>query len=187
MEKETIRAALSRHNRKSIAPGPGLTPAAVLLPVFCDGRDCFIVVAKRSQNVTFHKGQYCFPGGGVGMKDTDLMATALRESREEIGLRPEDVEILGQLDDQVTTSSYVVSAYVGYIPHPYTFTSDGLEILDVLIVPIAALEEQSNWIEDERTVDGKPWLGPQVNYQGNIIWGATARILKQFVDILGSR
>ncbi|MCX8126509.1 MAG: CoA pyrophosphatase, partial [Dehalococcoidia bacterium] len=147
MDKQTIRQVLASHRKKHAVSG-GLSPAAVIVPVFCEAGECHIVFAKRSQNVAFHKGQYCFPGGRPYAGETSLLATALRESHEEVGIRPEDIEILGELDDQVTTSGYIVTPFVGYLRHPYQLMSDGCEVEEIINIPLSYLLKPENWHQE---------------------------------------
>ncbi|MEW6143090.1 MAG: CoA pyrophosphatase [Chloroflexota bacterium] len=184
MDKQTIRQILTSHEKKRVPSGK-FAPAAVIVPVFCDAEECYIVFAKRSQNVTFHKGQFCFPGGRPHEGETRLLTTALRESHEEVGIKPEDIEILGELDDQVTTSGYIVTPFVGYIRHPYELMSDGCEVEEIINVPLRYLLNPKNW-RQKATPDGQSQVPEYaIDYHGRIIWGATARILRQFLHLLG--
>ena len=119
--KEQIRQALAAREKKVISDS-SLTDSAVLVPLFeKDGR-CHIVFTKRTDHLHHHKGQISFPGGGRHPEDRSMLETALRESREEIGLKESDVEILGELDDAATvTSLYRIVPFVGVIPYPYDF------------------------------------------------------------------
>jgi len=137
--------------------------------------------------VEFHKGQICFPGGTYQPGDTSLLQTALRETEEEIGLKAEDVKILGELDDTITvTSGYVISPFVVFIPHPYLFKVDHREIKQILSVPLSAMMDEANFRqgEDMQTLEGEIIPVYYCEYKGHIIWGATARILKHFTDLL---
>ncbi len=125
----------------------------------------------------FHKGQVCFPGGTREPSDSSLLQTALRETEEEINLKAKDVEILGEFDDNLTlTSNYVISPFVALIPYPYPFKADGREIREIFSVPLSFLMDDANFERDSYAY----------KYKGHVIWGATARILKQFVDLLKS-
>jgi len=149
----------------------------VLIPLFYDHGQYHVLLTERSEEVNFHKGQVCFPGGTREPSDSSLLQTALREAEEEIGLRAEDVEILGELDDSVTlTSNYVISPFVAFIPHPYPFKADGREIREIFPVPLSFFMVEANFRQDSY----------EYEYDGHIIWGATARILKQFIDLLKS-
>jgi 8-oxo-dGTP pyrophosphatase MutT (NUDIX family) len=139
-------------------------------------------VYKRQE---YHKGQVCFPGGGCEEQDKSLLDTALRETFEEIGVRPQDVEILGQLDNMGTvSSSFLITPFVGLIPYPYEFVVNLAEIEEVVEVPISALLDKDNYREEFQIHQGKNHLVCFYQYQGKVIWGATARILKQFLELV---
>jgi len=174
--KQQIAKILRHHKKKKIA-GENLRASAVLIPLFYDHGQYHVLLTERSEEVNFHKGQVCFPGGTREPSDSSLLQTALREVEEEIGLNAEDVEILGEFGDSVTlTSNYVISPFVAFIPHPYPFKADGREIREIFSVPLAFLMDEVNFRQDSC----------EYEYDGHIIWGATAGILKQFVDLLKS-
>jgi len=184
LTKEGIRTALSR--RKKIAcPPEGRTPAAVLIPLFDSGGRCHILFTKRTETVDHHKGQISFPGGGRQWEDSGLHDTALREAWEEIGLDPEQVEILGELDDAATyTSGFVISPFVACIPYPYKFVVNPDEVEELISVPLEVLLDKANFREEPVSIDGIPVQQYYYQYGDKVIWGATARILKQFLDVV---
>ena len=115
------------------------------------------------------------------------MNTALREAREEIGLAPEDVELLGELDDEpTTTSNYIISPFVGVIPYPYNFNLDKWETEELIEVPITALLEKGCFSEGSITQNREEINTYFFKYGDRSIWGATAKILKQFMEIFSS-
>jgi 8-oxo-dGTP pyrophosphatase MutT (NUDIX family) len=174
--KQQIEKILRHHKKKKITD-ENLKASAVLIPLFCNQGQYHILLTERSEEVDFHKGQVCFPGGTREPSDSSLLQTALREAEEEIGLRAEDVEILGEFDDNLTlTSNYVISPFVAFIPHPYPLKADGREIKVIFSVPLSFLMDEANFKQDSYAYE----------YEGYIIWGATAGILKQFVDLLKS-
>jgi len=174
--KQQIEKIL-RHRKKEKITGENLRASAVLIPLFYDQGQCHILFTERSDEVNFHKGQVCFPGGTQESSDSSLLQTALREIEEEISLKAKDVEILGELDDSLTlTSNYVISPFVAFITHPYPFKADGREIKEIFSVPLSFLMDEANFRQDSYDYE----------YEGHIIWGATARILRQFVDLLKS-
>lgn len=184
--KEKIREILSQMEKQTIiltdAP---LAPAAVLLPIYERDDEYYILFTKRTEKVEHHKGQISFPGGVCHEGDRDLRDTALRETFEEIGVRPEDVEILGELDKMGTaTSNFLITPFVGIIPYPYEFTISRDEIEELVEVPISALLDEKNYHEELGVYQGIPYLGSFFDYKGKMIWGATARILKQFLDLV---
>ena len=134
------------------------------------------------EKVKKHRGEISFPGGTREKGDETLLDTALRESTEEIGLLADDVEVLGELDDEVSVkTNYVISPFVGFIPWPYQFQVDGHETEETIEIPISALLNNSSSRQDIR--DGKVVTSYFYNYEGRVIWGATARILNKFLDI----
>ena len=175
--KQQIAKILRRHKKKKIT-GENLRASAVLIPLFYDQGQYHVLFTERSDEVNFHKGQVCFPGGTREPSDASLLQTALRESEEEIALKAKNVEILGELDDSLTlTSNYVISPFVALIPYPYPLKADGREIREIFSVPLSFLMDETNFRQDSYTYE----------YEGHIIWGATARILKQFIDLLKSK
>jgi 8-oxo-dGTP pyrophosphatase MutT (NUDIX family) len=170
---------------KIIISSQKLNKAAVLIPLFCKENEYHIVFTRRSQNVMHHKGQISFPGGKPHPSDSSLRETAIRESWEEIGLNPTDVEIIGELDDTATHSSYFnIAPFVAIIPYPYKFTVNPAEIDEIFDISLLALMNKAQVTEKEVIEDGEPTTEYFYEYQGRIIWGATARILKQLLDSL---
>jgi len=174
--KQQIEKILRHHKKKEIT-GENLKASAVLIPLFYNQGQYHVLFTERSEEVDFHKGQVCFPGGTREPSDSSLLQTALRETEEEISLKAKDIEILGEFDDRVTlTSNYVISPFVALIPHPYPFKADAREIREIFSVPLSFLMDEANFKQDSYAYE----------YEGHIIWGATARILKQFMDLLKS-
>ena len=158
--------------------------SAVLLPIYRQQDEYYLVFTKRTEQVMTHKGQISFPGG-VQEGDETLLDTALRECAEEIGLVADKVTILGRLDDTITqTSHYVISPFVGVIPWRHKFRVNTKEIEEIIEVPISALQNKSCLREETEIINGEVVTSYFYHYQGKVIWGATARILNQFLDIL---
>ncbi len=180
---EDLRNILIHREREVISYLP-FTHAAVLIPLFEKGGGCHILFTKRTQQVKHHKGQISFPGGMFDDEDTDLERTALREAHEEIGLKEEDAQVVGVLDDIVTTTEFIVTPFVGLIPYPYPFQLSEIEIEELIEVPLTALLDPSCF--SERVIDEGEGKRIVYNYQygEHAIWGATALILKQLLDLL---
>lgn len=137
--------------------------------------------------MNFHKGQVCFPGGARQQSDSSLLQTALRETEEEIGLKAKDVEILGELDDSITINTgYIISPFVAFIPYPYPFKANHREIKQIFSVPLSVLMGEANLKQGCQTINNQTFTVYSYEYGGHIIWGATARILKQFTGLLKS-
>ena len=181
--KQRLRQALAQRQKQYIVDSSRV-PAAVLLPIYHKQGQYYILFAKRTDKVKEHKGQIAFPGGTYEERDGTLLSTVLRECSEEIGLKAEVVELLGELDDTTTTgSNYIVSPFVAFIPWPYPFKIDPWEAEEIIEVPISALLDKSNLHQENENINGEVVTSYSYHYQGRVIWGATARILNQFLEI----
>ena len=181
--EQGLKQALSRRRKRHIVDA-SLVPAAVLLPIYYKQDQYYILFTKRTETVKEHKAQISFPGGAYHEGDGTLLNTALRECAEEIGLMADQVEVLGELDDIVTeTSSYIVSPFVGVIPWPYQFKVNGVEVEEIIEVPISALVGKGCLSLETKVIDGKAVTSYFYHYQERVIWGATAKILHQFLGI----
>src|SRR5262245_45701197 len=118
---EEVRTRLAASEREGPEAPPTHRRAGVLVPLFVREGNRWVLLTKRTESVEKHRGQIAFPGGGQEEGDESLYQTALRETEEEVGVRPEDVRYLGDLTPIVTVTDYYVEPYVGAIPHPYPF------------------------------------------------------------------
>ena len=176
--------------RKNLSSGPSKKPvpsnqtlAAVLLPLLLKDSKLHILLTKRTQTVQVHKGQISFPGGVHDTGDESLLATALREAHEEIGLNRQDVEVFGPLEPISTvTSGFLVHTYVGLIPYPYPFQPNSREVAEILIIPFHYLADDGHWSLRSYHVNQNPFESYFISYENHLIWGATARILKIFFE-----
>jgi 8-oxo-dGTP pyrophosphatase MutT (NUDIX family) len=187
---ETIKKTLgSRTPRQIQDPNSESLHAAVLIPLFNENGEHKILFTKRSTQVKTHKGQISFPGGVVEETDQSLRETALREAHEEIGLLKEDVEILGQSDDATTVvSNFIVHPFVGVIPYPYDFRIRPEEVDRIIEVPLKVfLEDDPRYRQNSAEFEGVIYPGSAFQYKGDVIWGATARILEDLIGILKGR
>lgn len=179
-----IRRILRERKRKEIHD-PELTRAAVLLPLFEKEEKLHILLTKRTETVRDHKGQISFPGGAEDAHDADVQATALREAHEEVGLLPEHVNVLGLLDDMVTITNYIVTPAVGIFSYPYPFQTSHKEIAKLLEVPVQSLLVPEKYSEVVQTgYRNKPYVVPFFHYEGEQVWGATGRIIKELLELV---
>ncbi|OGN92034.1 MAG: hypothetical protein A2Z75_02860 [Chloroflexi bacterium RBG_13_50_10] len=187
MTKEKL-ARILRCYRKSKISDVRLKSSAVLMPIFCSEGQYHILFTERSEEVNFHKGQVCFPGGGPQRQDANLLQTALREAEEEINLRAKDVEIMGELDDCITHhSGYVITPFVAFIPYPYPFELNTREVEEIFSVPLSAFTGETNIRYGYHPPEADSASDFAYEYEGHVIWGATARILKRFSELLRSK
>jgi len=180
-----VRKMLSSRKRRMISHPP-FSHAAVLVPLFQKDGNCHLLFTKRSEQVKYHKSEISFPGGVVDEEDRELIHTALREAHEEIGLKESDVQIIGVLDDIVTITEFIVTPIVGLFPYPYPFKVSEGEIAELIEVPLTSLLMEDCLSEREIFRGGQREVVFAYQYGDHVIWGATARILKQFLDLITS-
>lgn len=174
-EPRVIENTESRHSHSS-----------VLIPLFGENEQYHVLFTMRTNRVEHHKGQISFPGGAVDTEDGSFKETALREAHEEIGLLTKDVELLGQIDDEIAAvSNFVIHPFVGRIPYPYKFQINRLEVERLIFIPLKIFtDKDSGYKKEVSEEDGFPYRGIAYEYQGDVIWGATARIIENFVGII---
>jgi 8-oxo-dGTP pyrophosphatase MutT (NUDIX family) len=165
---------------------PSLTPAAVLILLFHNNKGHHLVLTKRSIKVEHHKGEICFPGGKQDPNDSTLLQTALRETHEEIGVRPEDVKLLGALTPTATTSGFAISPFVGQIPYPYYLQVNKKEISEVIEVPLSIFFDPTSLRTKAICTSDKQTTIVSYIYGTHTIWGATARIITELVGLLAT-
>jgi 8-oxo-dGTP pyrophosphatase MutT (NUDIX family) len=191
---ESLRAAYtpgliaSTDGYADIYTGVALKCAAVLLPLVMWKEEWHLVFTRRTDTVEHHKGQVSFPGGGCDEDEATPEETALRETEEEIGLTRSDVRLLGRLNDIVTITRYRVTPVVGVIPWPYPVRPEPAEVGRIFTIPLLWLAERRHWDEQPITPDGASRPFPVVTYRvydGEILWGASARIMLNFLEVLG--
>ena len=157
--------------------------AAVLVPVVRRADGEYLLFTKRAEDLGEHPGQMSVPGGGREPEDGTLEATARREAFEEVGLDPDDTEIVGRLDDIPTVSNYSVRPFVARIPDR-EYTPDEREVAEIAVLPIAGLVDPGNY---ESELRDHPYYGDiRIHYfrvGGYTVWGATGRMLVQFLEL----
>jgi 8-oxo-dGTP pyrophosphatase MutT (NUDIX family) len=157
--------------------------AAVLMPIQEREDGDHLVLTKRAEQLNHHRGQIAFPGGRVDADDCGELEAALRESYEEIGIDPTHVRVLGRLDQVTAAYDFIVTPFVGVIPPFYEFRLNPAETDAVFSVPVAALLEPNCLaIADHLSSHGEPVYHFYCN--GWDIWGATARIIVQFLELI---
>lgn len=158
--------------------------AAVLIPLARFEDEWHLLYTRRGDKVETHKGQVSFPGGACDPGEETPEQTALREAEEEIGIHPQDVQVLGRLTAMITITSFRVTPVVGLVPWPYAFRVESAEVARVFTMPVAWLADKSNrW---EMNLPGRKFdLIVFHPYDGELLWGATALMTDNFLKALG--
>lgn len=179
MNKKKIREELlSRKLDKNLQPA-GFAPASVLIPILNREYESYILFTKRTKHVKRHRGEVSFPGGILKEGETPEEAV-LRETEEEIGIASDEITILGRSPSVKTqTSGYIIFPYVGYIQSNPNIQINESEVKDTFEVPIEFLKKENESFEDEEDLIGESYL-----YKDYRIWGATARVLNRFLDLV---
>jgi 8-oxo-dGTP pyrophosphatase MutT (NUDIX family) len=166
-------------------PTRTLVPAAVLVGLVERREGISILFTKRTPHLTDHAGQIAFPGGRVEATDADAAAAALREAEEEVGLPCQQVEMIGRLDTYVTRTGFEVTPCVGFVAPPALYKPDPFEVAEVFEVPLRFfLDPQSRKLET-RMFQGKQRFFYAYPWGDYYIWGATAGMLSNLVEVLG--
>lgn len=164
-------------------PREKLKCAAVLVPLLRQNGEWHMLYTRRTDQVESHKGQVSFPGGACDEGETSPEQTALREAAEEIGLNPANVRILGRLRSMATITSYHVTPVVGVIPWPAVFRPAQAEVARIFTMPLTWLAERSNrW--EFNMLGRKHSVIVYHPFDGETLWGATARMTVDFLDLL---
>ncbi|MDY6912087.1 MAG: CoA pyrophosphatase [Chloroflexota bacterium] len=164
---------------------PGLSPAAVIVPIYEKEGQYFILLTERSIMVENHGGRISFPGGRKKDSDGDLLQTALRECHEEIGVHPNDLEIVGKLDEAITyITDLIVTPFLAFIPYPYPFKLECADVEALIEIPFESLQAQADSQREKAAQGIRSNMISFDLHDYQMIWGATARILKGFFDAL---
>jgi len=171
--KEPLRAMLGARAPRRLPEGAG-KPAAVLIPLFERDGEVHVWLMRRPESMRRHSGQVSFPGGKHDPEDDSMLATALRETHEEIGIAPAEVDVLGQLDDSFTITSFTITPFVGWVSPGAAIVPNPSEVARAFASPLAAFLGAPTGIP--------PFRGWRTD--GEFVWGATAAILKGLVTLL---
>ena len=180
----SLKEVLAQNGAPGASPD-GLRPAGVLVPLCERGGEVTVVLARRSERVPHHKGQICFPGGSRDPGDADLFATALREAGEELGIRRENVELIGAMEPVPTVTGFFIQPYVVQISGETRFSLDDFEMEEVFEVPLSVFADYDRYRCAETTFRGEEHRVYFFDYGPHTIWGATARILHRLAELAG--
>ena len=181
---EALRFALA--GRTPVAEASdGTKPAGVLIPLHFHDDAWHVIVNVRSEHVSQHKGEIAFPGGKLEPDDVDMTACALRETWEEMGVRPEDVDVLGTMNARTTRTNFLVWPTVGVVPHPYDFNADPREVAKVVELPLDLLLDGTAVLHEAALKpDGTLVRRAAYGHEGHLVFGATAWILGDLLDVI---
>jgi len=178
---DNLRRTLSRCEA-ALSPEKKKT-AAVLVPIVLRETGLHIIYTRRSDRLSSHRGQVAFPGGRFDRRDSSLVATALRETHEEVGIAPHSVDVLGGFEGRETRSSEIfVAPFVGFVREPFELRPDPKEVAEIFEVPLAALEDRHYRGHYAWSRDGAPGRFPAILYAGQTIWGLTYELTLRFLE-----
>lgn len=180
-----VIASKIKSYRPTYLPDDGSQRGAVLIPIYQKNDDYYIIFTKRTEELSTHKGQISFPGGKIEEQDKTLVDCAIRETEEEIGIPPEKIAVLGELDQIKTTGSNILlSAYVSLVDYPFKIKINEKEVESIITVPLREIIDENKWKKEMIENNGQKcsyWIYP-VNEE--IIWGATAFLVRQLISII---
>ena len=182
LDYRQLAERLKDYPRQTI-PTDNLRPAAVLLPLFERDGKASLLFTVRTEHLEHHSGEISFPGGANDSTDTDLIATACRETEEEIGVRGDSIEILGRMDDFYSIYGYHVVPYVGIIPPPEALQVASDEISAVFEAPVEFFRDPTVHHVEDWNHQGRIHPVDFYRYEKHVIWGLTAAMLRQFLTI----
>jgi len=185
-----VRSSAVPHGRgdhnlnPDLYPDGPLTPAAVLVPLVDRPGGMTVLLTQRTDHLNDHAGQISFPGGRVEEQDADVVATALRETEEEIGLSRTHVEVVGRLDQYVTRTGFSVTPVVAVVRPGFSLELDSFEVADAFEVPLTFVLDPGNHERHSRVWNGAERFFFVLPYEDRYIWGATAGMLVNLYEVL---
>jgi 8-oxo-dGTP pyrophosphatase MutT (NUDIX family) len=183
ISQNAIRTALAAARREPLAL-EGYLHSAVLVPLVFTPAGIELLFTKRTENVETHKGQVSFPGGVVEEGDRDIIATALREATEEIGVKRNDVEVVGLLSDLATPTGFIITPVVAFLRSDAPLTLNWGEVAEVFHVALDYFTDPGHGRQEFRNVSGENREVWHYDTGTHMIWGATASIVRSLLDVL---
>lgn len=179
---DSVEASLSARNPQKIATGELRCASVLLLLLEDEGGELSVFFIRRSDSAPTHAGQVAFPGGLIQSSDPDNWGTALREAQEEVGLDPNRVKALGFLDDYVTVTGYHVTPCVGLVRGGFEATPNPREVAETFCVPLEVLRVLEPSVYERAEIPGITFRA--FRYEDQVIWGATAAMLRSFLSLI---
>ena len=159
--------------------------AAILVPIWVQDTELSLILTRRTETLSSHRGQVAFPGGGWERGDKDLIETALREAHEEVGLKAQDVKVLGYLDDIPTvTEETIVTPVVALVERAVTFVPNPDEVARVFTIPFTVLEDKTRWRVRTTEHRGRTYPIYYLDHDGETLWGLSAYVTRQLLQCM---
>jgi 8-oxo-dGTP pyrophosphatase MutT (NUDIX family) len=180
--REPLRHVLLERQEERLSGHPA-TPASVLIPLVERGGEVHVWLIKRTETMTKHRGQVAFPGGKRDPEDRDAIETAVRETHEELGWPRDAIEVHGRLDDLATSTGFLITPFVGWLRRDLVPVPNAREIAKAFCVPLA----QFVFVPPRPQIfrgDGITRFVPSWHVDGEVLWGASAKIMKGFAGIV---
>jgi len=161
-----------------------LRPSAVLISIFKEAQDWFLILIKRSSDGGVHSNQMAFPGGKYEKTDANVQYTALRETEEEIGISTNNVSVIRQLSTMyILISGFKVFPFIGILNSKPQISLNNAEVEDIYYIPIKDFSRK-NIKRKKISVRGNQIFTPYYHIQNQIVWGATAMIISEFIELI---
>jgi 8-oxo-dGTP pyrophosphatase MutT (NUDIX family) len=181
---QTILDALKGYEPRKLH-APNSRRASVLVPLIDRGPEVEMLFTKRTSTLPHHAGQISFPGGASDPDDGAASFTALRETCEEIGVCDGLVQVVTRLDQVITVTDFLVTPYLGLVAENARFDPNPVEVERLLLVPLSKVLDEASWGPREVTWQGLTFNHEGLTHDGEVIWGATARMLRNLREALG--
>lgn len=183
MTIDRIRGVVSTYRKIRIDP-QGMIPSAVLFPIADINGRLHVLLLQRSDRVDKHKGEVSFPGGQIDPSDRGPLQAALREANEEVGILPQKVEIIGELDDYITVTGFHITPFLGLLSDFHDLTPRTVESTEAFFVPLDFFAQPQNVTRQYIEWQGQKKAVYVSNYQEKIIWGATLAMIIRFFKVI---
>ena len=166
-------------------PGSELKSAAVLVPLLHREGELHVLYTRRSDRLASHRGEVAFPGGRFDRRDPHLLAAALREAYEEVGIEPQAVDVLGSFEGRRTRSTNImVTPFVGMVHGTPDLRPDPKEVAEIFQVPLSALADPRHRGAHQWHGNGAASHRPAIIYQRQVIWGLTYELTMRFLELI---
>lgn len=180
---DSVLQRVQNYSPRALAMQPNFREAAVLMALTRSANP-ELLLTLRAQGLSTHGGEVAFPGGRRDPEDADLMSTALREAHEEVGLSPGLVEVVGPLSEVVSRHLVKVTPYVGIVPDYVEYRANEDEIDSVFSVPLDFFASDPRELTHRIDYLGRRWYVPSYQFEGYKIWGLTAVMVVELVNLL---